>query len=153
MLHCPQKQVPDKLYHKLSWAVPRAPRGMREIRSQLGQCAHLSRQLTDWQLACITQKHSVGYIGGARGFNGALRGAAHFPPGCQRSSLWLTVSFNWLWSIYCCQFDKSMQANVAQVGLNCRIEFSFWLNWNADESRLQAAVAPTPICSCCQLPV
>lgn len=29
-------------------------------------------------------------------------------PTCQRC-LWLTVSCNWLWWIYCCQFDKSMQ--------------------------------------------
>lgn len=67
---------------------------------------------------------------------GAAHTHTHFPPGCQRSSLWLTVSFNWLWSIYCCQFDKSMQANVAQVKPN-RIGFS--LNWNADEPQLQTS--------------
>lgn len=126
MLHCPQNR-----------SEPGLERPRHAIRSQLGQCAHLSRQLTDWQLACITQKHNWQLGRGIeRGERGGGAAHTHFPPGCQRSSLWLTVSFNWLWSIYCCQFDKSMQANVAQVKPN-RIGFS--LNWNADEPRLQAS--------------
>lgn len=84
------------------------------------------------------RKNTTGNSAGAlrEGKGGRCCTHTHFPPGCQRSSLWLTVSFNWLWSIYCCQFDKSMQANVAQVKPN-RIGFS--LNWNADEPRLQAS--------------